>query len=144
MLRISEAILEIVNGNATLQFGLRYRLFNLSQLSAFLRPQIKARTKKEVKIGAVTMHLSRMQRKFLKWMPTQEAYAIENITAHSNLCTINGTIALFCLKFYEKYTEIPGLIHFLVQHFMMQNINIIEISSSLSIPCSVDGRPRRI
>jgi len=188
MIKISEAITEIINGNSFLQFGFRYRLLNLSQLSAFIKPQIEARTKKEIKISAITMNLSRLQKRFSKLKPKPEEYEIKNITTYSNLCIMtfiktgeihakinkfyektqqrksyitisegvneitiifdNGLLSMLKnlisekpkfkkenisaigIKFDEKYTEIPGLIHFLVQHFMMQNINIIEIAST--------------
>lgn len=188
MIKISEAIMEIINGNAVLQYGFRYKLFNLSRLSAFIKPQIQARTKKEIRISAITMNLSRLQKRLSKYMPRQDEYKIENITTYSNLCTMTFTktreihskinkfyekiqtnkgyitisesaneittifeskfikmakdiidekpkfkkdnISAIGAKFNEKYVDIPGLIHYLVQHFMLQNINIIEISST--------------
>ncbi|MFA6550420.1 MAG: hypothetical protein WCT36_03645 [Candidatus Gracilibacteria bacterium] len=188
MIKISEAITEILTKNPFLQFGFHYRLFNLSQLSAFIKPQIEARTKKEVKTSAITMSLSRSQKQLSKITIKPEQYKAENITTYSNLCIMTfikkqeihakinkfyekiqkektyitisegvneitiifenkfiktlqslinekpkykkENISAIGIKFDEKYTEIPGLIHFLVQHFMIQNINIIEISST--------------
>lgn len=188
MIKISEAIMEIINGNAILQYGFRYELFNLSRLSVFIKPQIQARTKKEVQTSAITMNLSRLQKRLSKYMPRQDEYEIENITTYSNLCIMTfaktreihakinkfyekiqtnkgyitisegvneitiifenkfakttkdiidekpkfkkENISAIGIKFNEKYAEIPGLIHFLVQHFMMQNINIVEITST--------------
>jgi len=188
MIKISEAIMEIINKSSILQFGFHYKLFNISQLSAFIKPQIQARVKKDIKTSAIAMNISRLQKRFSKCVPRHDEYKIENITAYSNLCTMTFTktreihkkinkfyekiqankgyitisegvneitiifeqrfiqqskniiderpksrkdnVAAIGVKFNEKYAEIPGLIHFLIQHFTIQNINIIEISST--------------
>lgn len=188
MIKISEAIKEILNKNEFLQFGFHYKLFNLSKLADFIKPQLQARTKKEIKTSAITMTLSRIQKYKIRINKNSEEYATENITVYSNLCTMTflksreihakinrlyekiqkqkgyitisegvdeitiifeskflheikntidekpthkrENIAAIGIKFNEKYGEIPGLIHFLVQHFMIQNINIIEIAST--------------
>jgi len=36
------------------------------------------------------------------------------------------------IKFNEKYSEIPGLLYYIIQQITLQNINIIEISSTFT------------
>src|SRR3989339_821911 len=106
MIKISEAITEILTKNPFLQFGFHYRLFNLSQLSTFIKPQIEARTKKEVKTSAITMSLSRSQKQLSKITIKPEQYKAENITTYSNLCIMTFVkkqeIHAKINKFYEK------------------------------------------
>lgn len=197
MIKISEAIMDIVNENPILQFGFYYQIFNLSKLSEFIKPQLQARTKKQIKTAAITMNLSRLQKRLKKILPKISDYKIENVTAYSNLCvvtyvktrevhasinkfyermqkvkgyiTINegvneitiifenkfyssltelisekpkfkkDNIAGIGMKFSEEYMDVPGLLHFLIQHFMVQNINIIEIASTYTeLFCYID------
>lgn len=85
MLNISGAINEIVNKNSTLLWGLSNRLFNLSQLSRFIRPLIESRTKKSVRPTAILMNLSRSQRRISKISPKINQFKVEDITTRSNL-----------------------------------------------------------
>lgn len=185
MLNISEAINEIVNKNSTLLWGLSNRLFNLSQLSRFIRPLIESRTRKTVQPTAILMNLSRLQRRISKISPQKKQFKIENITTRSNLtiltfeknifikkklnefykildskneyiCITEGTseitlvvsaksrqlfrniepkkeynnISAIGLRFPEKYVNIPGFVYTIIQELALQNINIIEISST--------------
>lgn len=88
MIKISESLKEIINKNQFLKFGLSKRLFNLTQLSKFLKPQLEARTKKSIKTSAITMNLSRIQRTFTKIAPKIKSLPAENITIHSHLATL--------------------------------------------------------
>lgn len=88
MIKISEAIKELINKNQIVKFGLSYRLFNLTQLSKFLIPQIEARTKKEITRSAALMNLSRIQRQMSKTAPKLQSIKLENIAIYQNLCTL--------------------------------------------------------
>lgn len=85
---MSDAIREIIEKNPLLKFGLSYGLFNLTRLSKFIIPQIEVRTKKNIKHSALTMNLSRLQKQMKKTAPKMENIKLENITVHSNLCTL--------------------------------------------------------
>jgi len=88
MLKISDAIKTTCAQQPLFAFGLHNKLFNLTALAKLLKPIIEARTKKEVKINAILMSLSRLQRqqtikgKHLLILP------IINTTIHSNLCSV--------------------------------------------------------
>jgi len=88
MLNLSGAINEIVNKNSTLLWGLSNRLFNLSQLSRFIRPLIESRTKKTVQPTAILMNLSRLQGRVSKISPKVDQFKIEGITTRSGLIII--------------------------------------------------------
>lgn len=188
MIRISDAIDEIVGQNALLQFGFSERLLNLSQVAKFIQPLIEARTKKTVRTTAILMQLSRMQRRFKKINAALNDFGIETITIYSNLCSLTffkteklhlkinqlldfiqerkgyititegvGEITLILdqvyfakaeqlftekprnvtreiasvgIKFHEKYATTPGLLYRILQQVTLQNINLVEISST--------------
>lgn len=48
MIKISEAIQDIVHNNDQLRFGFHHQLFNLSQVARFIQPLVEARTQKSV------------------------------------------------------------------------------------------------
>lgn len=88
MIKITTAIKEIIEGNPILEFGLAYKLFNLTQLAKMISPQIKARTKKEVKETAILMNLSRLQRRLDIAAPKLQTIKIDKTTVRSNLCCL--------------------------------------------------------
>ena len=190
MIRISEALKNILYNNPFLQFGVKNNLFNLSKLAEFLQPLIETQTQKDVAKSAIVMNLSRLQRLQKKVLPTLQEFKVENITVHSNLCinsfhktpqvhnkvhevygqiqkqhgyitftesvseitviTENSfvadlkknvpetplreftNIAAVGMKFHKKYVDAPGMIYFLIQQITMQNINILELSSTFT------------
>lgn len=89
MLKVSDAVRRIVTGNAFFQFGLHYKVLNLSGLARFLKPLVEARTRKEVQESAVLMNLSRLQRK-LGPPPATEAPRIylDKMHVHTGLCSL--------------------------------------------------------
>jgi hypothetical protein len=61
MLKISDAVREIVTADPSLRTGLAQRLMNLTQVARHIRPAVEARTQKPVQIPAIAMSLSRLQ-----------------------------------------------------------------------------------
>ena len=88
MLKISDSLRDIIKKQPMLLFGFKRRLFNLSLLADLLKPLIEIRTKKPVTKSAVLMNLSRLQDNFLKPVPEEESFKIDNLMVNSNLCTI--------------------------------------------------------
>lgn len=190
MLSISDALTKILSGNAFLEFGFRHDLFNLTKLARFLKPQIEARTKKEIQESALTMALSRIRRTDGKQYAAPVQHKLESITVHSGLaaCTYSRSPALqsrlaeiyqrvharneFCdlsfgmrqmtiildarliawldeavpqpflyrhkdvaavtARFPDHHIEVPGILYALMQRVTLQNINIVEISSTFT------------
>lgn len=89
MLKVSDAVKQIMEGNALLRFGLHYRLLNLSQVARFILPMVEARTKKEVRPAAVLMNLSRLQAKLnQRSKPGMPEFFLDKINIHSGLCSL--------------------------------------------------------
>jgi len=85
MMTLSDTIRDIVADNPFLQFGLRKRLFNLSQLSKELRALVEVRAKKDVRDSAILMSLSRMQRTLQKETPKYEGIRAKKMTIQTGL-----------------------------------------------------------
>jgi hypothetical protein len=188
MIKISDEIREIISRNPFLEFGMAYRLFNLTQLAKFIKPLIEVRTQKEVQPTAILMSLSRILKVSEKVAPQINDFKIENIAINSNLTTMtfaksdqilaeidklglrirekngfwsitqssseitiffentfldlakdiltestkyeNNEISCIGVRFSEKYFEIPGILYALMQKITLQNINLIEITST--------------
>jgi aspartokinase len=188
MIKISDAIRDIIQKDSILHWGLYNRILNLSKLASFLKPLVQIRTKRDVKCSAILMNLSRLQREISKTPAANRKYFIDSLSFHSNLCinTFLNTseiheqvnkfyskvkkeaqnlsitegkkeITVICnekfkddllsiinekpkktffnvssivLEFSEEYSEVPGLLHFILQQTTLQNINVIEISST--------------
>ncbi|MBT3349630.1 ACT domain-containing protein [bacterium] len=193
MLKISDAIEQIVSGNPLLEHGFSNRLFNLTQLAKYLKPLIEARTKKEITSTALLMALSRMQRESDRQLRQQKPFKFRTILIYSNLCTTtfpqtrrvhqqlsklfdelekqhgffsqsensreitltidnrfapllheivqeepkyqNQNVACVEVQFSAEYFETPGLLHALIQKITLQNINLIEVSSTYTGFC---------
>jgi hypothetical protein len=119
MLKISDVLGNIINVNDFLKAGLSNRLFNLSQLSRYLKPLVEARLKKEVKESAILMNLSRMQAQMKKTMPFRDDFVIEKLSFQANLYTATFSKA--------------GKIHSEVNHFykwVRKHKGFISISES--------------
>jgi len=89
MLKISDAVREILAGHTLLSYGLQYKLFNLSQVARFIKPLVEARTQKEVQESAVLMNLSRQQDKLAQLSPLDlPEFFLDKLSIHSNLCSL--------------------------------------------------------
>lgn len=187
MLKIGDALEDLVSESNTLLFGLSHRLMNLSQLSEFLRPMVEARTHKSIQKSAVLMGLSRLQGKLELRVPEANV-SIQQLSVRSNLRIMSFAktpethaqvhevytqitkdnhyfslsestteitiifdaryedqvrssisevskreyppVASIAVNFPEQELEAPGALYQLVQKVTLQNINILEISST--------------
>ena len=111
MIRVSDALHDIIQKNQTLQFGLAEELFNLSQLAKYLVPAIKARTKKELQPSAVVMALSRYQKREKK-RRAQPRFEIKKLSTNSGLVVSSflktRSIHRAVNDFYSKVQESGG------------------------------------
>ena len=89
MRSISSVVTVIVDANPTLQFGLYHGLLNLTQVARFIRPQVEARLGKPVKVPAILMGLSRLQKELQQSVePAASGFEIERMSVQSGLCAI--------------------------------------------------------
>jgi aspartokinase len=86
MIKISDALEQIISGNSLLEHGMEYRLFNLTQLAVFLQPMVELQTKKSVTPAALLMALSRMQKQHVSHTEAS-MFKFKTILLYSNLCT---------------------------------------------------------
>ena len=91
MIKISDAILDVIQGNAFLEFGVHHRLFNQTQLAGYLQPFVAARSHKEPTSGAIAMALSRMAPELIENTPDPVDFHIDNISVTSGLYTASFT-----------------------------------------------------
>lgn len=190
MIKVSDAIIEIIHGNAFLEFGVYHQLFNFTQLARYLQPFVVVRTQKDVSTSAITMALSRLTPTLVRSAPKPSQFQLEKINITTGLCTATFQRSIeshrslnklhidmqkkgaFCSvsegmqeitvivesRFEEKlhalpnvkpthalsklasveilfgstYTNTPGILYMLLQHVALQNINLIEVSSTYS------------
>ena len=189
MIRISEAVEELVGANPALRFGFYHGLLNLTQVARFLRPSIEARTRKEVTDAAVLMNLSRLKDKLARLPQTRrDRLVLDRVNIQSGLASVtvsksptshkalnrvftriqsgNGYIhvtegqrevtviveaenlqlviaafgsrprmlheklAAVGVTFDERYLEVKGILFQLMEEIALQDINVIEISST--------------
>ena len=192
MLKIADAVEEIITGNSMLNFVFHHRLLNLSQVARFIRPLVEARTHKEVRDSAVHMSLSRLQTKLSNRISQvaelEQDFVLVKINIHSRLCSLTilktelahlelnnffakvqekhgfitvtegiseitaiieeenfelaqymiteslshvyRNIASVGVKLSDKMLESPGVIYQILQQVALQNINVIEVTST--------------
>ena len=124
MVKISEALSEIIKSNAFLQFGIQHRLLNLSQTARYLQPLVAARTRKDTQTSALLMSLSRFQSSFgLGGVKAGKlpVFQIDTITVQSDLAMVTVE------KSRETHRQI-GLLYTKVQNAS----GYITISEGLS------------
>ena len=51
MMRVSDAVREVIESSALFQFGLLHRLLNLSKVASYIHPMVQAKTEKEVQVS---------------------------------------------------------------------------------------------
>ena len=112
MISISAALTEIIKGNPFLEFGFHHGLFNLTQMSRYLQPLVEARTLKEVQVTALTMNLSRLQRRLKDDTPQPDGYRLESVNIHSGLCALtfrkNPDLQAVLNRLYTRVHEENG------------------------------------
>ncbi len=88
MIKISDAIQDIVQNNEPLRFGFHHQLLNLSQVARFIHPLVEARTQKKVQVSAILMNLSRMNQRLAQTtLNTQSDFYIDKLNIHTDLCS---------------------------------------------------------
>jgi len=190
MYKTPEILTDLIRENPLLEFGLAYRLFNLSQLAKYLHPIVETRAKRDVRPQTIVTALSRLQSQKIKRAPKAQDFHVDNVSVTSGLGTRTyhnspevraklskimevshakkaffhhtestheitifydasqiGDIKIF-LPFQTKYTNenitcvtvrfgehlfhVPGLLFSLMQKINLQNVNIIDISSTFT------------
>jgi hypothetical protein len=86
VIKISDAIKDIVQNNDQLLFGFHHHLLNLSQVARFIHPLVEARTQKSVQVSAILMNLSRMHQQLARHAShAQQKFYLDKINIHTDL-----------------------------------------------------------
>jgi hypothetical protein len=88
MLKISDAVRDIVAGDPGLKTGLAQRLMNLTQVARHIHAAVEARTRKQVQITAIAMSLSRLQAELPTLGPGEPLRLAERITVQRGLAVL--------------------------------------------------------
>ncbi|MBI4836025.1 MAG: hypothetical protein HY817_02080 [Candidatus Abawacabacteria bacterium] len=125
MIRISSAVRDIVQKNPVLQFGLTYKVLNLTQAAQYISPFVSVRTKKSVRTSALVMALSRLQKELIAKGPQTHDLTIENLAIHSDLCDIT----------YLKSDKVHNSVQHLYQSVQKEKgfITITESTTEITI-----------
>jgi len=114
MIKIQDALSELISKDSFLQFGISNRLFNLTRLSTFLKPLLEVRVKKSIKQQALLMSLSRTSSRFRKVVRGIEDYKAESITIISSLLIVtypnNPRIHTLLNQLYKEVLDQKGYI----------------------------------
>ncbi len=142
MIRLHDALRELISRNPFLQFGLNERLFNLTQLSRFLAPQIGVKAKKSVQPAAVLMALSRLQRQ-TSASRKSTAFHIDQIAIQTNLSTFTYPKTRATHRGVEKlYSAVQALQGFITVAEGTRQITVIVGSEFTGIVRSlIEGKP---
>ena len=82
MIKISDALKEIVKSNNFLDYGLSHGILNITQTADWIKPLVEVRTKKNVSKSALIMALSRIMRVKKKILPALEKIKLQNINIY--------------------------------------------------------------
>ncbi len=148
MIRISEAVQEIVETHAALRFGFYHDLMNLTKVARFLRPSIEARTKKEVTDAAVLMNLSRLQKKLARRPQSQsrrDKLVLDKVSIQSGLCA--ATVAKSPTSHRELnrvFNRVQSRNGFITVTEGMREVTVIVEAENLRLVTSALSSPPRI
>ena len=103
MLKISDLILEIVEENHLLSAGIAEGILNLSQVARLIHPLLEVRAKKEIKVSAIIMNLSRLTNNFVKLKEIN--FSLKKIIVNSGLSIITfPNLPEIDAKVYQVYS----------------------------------------
>jgi hypothetical protein len=89
MIKISDVVLEIINGDEIALEAIRMGILNLSAYAKKIQPLISERTYKSVSISAIVTALSRMKNKLNNVSPLRPVVTIEDMSIKSPLVEIS-------------------------------------------------------
>lgn len=144
MLKLTDALHDIIRGNALLQFGMTHGLFNLTKLAAHLQSLVVARTKKDVSTSAITMALSRMGRQVSQPVRDATDFHLDSLAVTSGLavCTYpkSRTIHKAINRVYDTLVQQGRYIT--ITESTSEITIILDRSELVRLERAVDGKPQ--
>lgn len=146
MIRISEAVEDIVETHPQLRFGFYHGLLNLTKVARFLRPSIEARTKKEVTDAAVLMNLSRLQTKLARLpQSSRDHLVLDKVNIQSGLCAATvGKSATSHRELNRVFNRIHAKNGFITVTEGMREVTVIVEAENVKLLTSALSSPPRI
>ena len=148
MLKISEAVEEIIETHPALRFGFSHRLMNLTKVARFLRPSIEARTKKEVTDAAILMNLSRLQKKLARLPQSQSSrdkLILNKVNIQSGLCAATVVKSPTSHRELNRvFNRIQSRNGFITVTEGMREVTVIVEADNLRLVTSALSSPPRI
>ena len=127
MIKISDALQEIFDGNEILGQGLQEGLLNLSEVARKIHPIVEARVQKEVQVSALIMNLSRMAKRY-KTIQKKQKFRLKNIHMNSGLMVFTA----------DNSTELERKIHKLYTRIKETNGYITVSQGVHETTCIID------
>lgn len=107
MIRISQIVFDIINGDEIALESLRGGILNLSAYAEKIRPQIERRLYKNVRRGSIVTALSRLASNSIPFTPLRAQVRIEDLSIKSPLCEltyeVTSDVAQKIAKLSAKY-----------------------------------------
>ncbi len=148
MLRISEAVQELVETHPALQFGFYHGLMNLTKVARFLRPSIEARVKKQVTDAAVLMNISRLQKKLAQLPQSQsrrDQLILDKVNIQSGLCAATVVKSPTSHRELNRvFNRIQSRNGFITVTEGMREVTVIVEADNLRLVTSALSSPPRI
>ena len=88
MIKIADAVREIVDNDPALKIGLAQRLMNLSQVARHIHATVEARSHKGVQVSAITMALSRLRTELTAIQTKHDLRLADRITVQRGLVVL--------------------------------------------------------
>ena len=88
MIKVADAVREIVDNDTALKTGLAQKLMNLSQVARHIHSTVEARTHKNVQLSAITMALSRLRAELPRFEANPDIGLADRITVQRGLVVL--------------------------------------------------------
>ncbi|MDA0328254.1 MAG: hypothetical protein O2958_04510 [Gemmatimonadetes bacterium] len=146
MIKVADAVRDVVDNDPALKTGLAQDLLNLTKVARHIHSTVEARTQKSVQLGAITMALSRLRSDLPSFEAASKLRLADRITVQRGLVVLTfpntDRVHTGLLKLQEK---IRGARRYLTITEGIREITLIIEQAMLdSVAESVGERPARV
>jgi len=146
MLKISDAVREIVDGDPGLRWGLAQRLMNLSGVARHIHTAVEARTQKAVQLSAIAMSLSRLQSELPDPGRGPALHLASRVTVQRGLAVLtfanNGRCQEALPRLQERVRRAHG--HLTISEGVRENTLIVEQERIPVVEETIPDRPNQV
>ena len=146
MIKVADAVREIVDHDSALKTGLAQRLMNLSQVARHIHSTVEARTHKNVQLSAITMALSRLRADLPSFAEKPDLGLADRITVQRGLVVLTfpntASVHSGLLRLQERIREARR--YLTITEGIREITLIIEHAMLEKVHEAVEQRPARI